>query len=888
MRSKFWKFLLVVFLSFLQYTIVSAQANAVDAAVYANGHSYLFQGDHYFRFTNFNLDEGYPRKINWGWKGLTTSFKNGIDAALYYPATEKIYFFKGNEYVRITGNRVDPGYPKTLPGGWLGLPESFQSGIDAAIFEDGHTYFFKGKQYVRFTGFSLDDQYPSQLPGGWKISGMFHDNIDAAFNLRDKNKNYLFKGTAYERLIKFKSEVNYPKSLPGGWTGLKWSFVNDDYGEGFVEGKHIIFYFDKDQSYQYKMYLSLKDDYKMISKTISDGPFFTKFATVWVESKDANIPSFTVQGEANFQKQLNKWVPKGYYPALLSISGSDPSLAIYSGTMEQSDLTKPSPMVRHNISEDSLVKMMNWATKHRYIPKTITRYGNLSDPKYAASWMFNERRILWEYGRSDSYTEFRKRYLAHRTHKGRPAIVTSGYGGVHHSVFQNDNMSPWLQWIDIGKDQLVDKINEGLASGYVPMSIESYRVSSAPRYSIFLAQRLEPLAPKFTKTGSENTSFILWDDAIEQVMKDFDIKAGSLAVVYKGRLVHARGFTNAWEDYPITQPTSLFRTASVSKIITSIAVHQLIEAGRFTKATYFKDFIPSEVSSGENDRYNDITIGHVLSHTATFRRSHGFSRSIAKNLGVDLPITIEQKRSWCRKRTLLDSMDVGQKYAYSNLGYTLLGQLIEETAGQSYFNYAKQHILSRLGLSRPQIGRASGDAPGEVQYQPYSLDLVGSAFDMDETLVSRAFDGRDYALTLSSGGWTASTVDLAKLLAAFHSNVDNPLLLETSENSMLTPTVSMGFGGFYETYGWPTKIRNKITGGTVRIFSKGGASSTTAATVQSREDDISFVLLFNKSSASYDPYTGSLINYLHDLADQMDEHDFPNHDLFPSYGVPSF
>ncbi len=54
-----------------------------------------------------------------------------------------------------------------MPGGWKGLPASFSSGIDAAIFRKGHTYFFKGNQYVRFTGTKLDSGYPVTLPGGW-------------------------------------------------------------------------------------------------------------------------------------------------------------------------------------------------------------------------------------------------------------------------------------------------------------------------------------------------------------------------------------------------------------------------------------------------------------------------------------------------------------------------------------------------------------------------------------------------------------------------------------------------------------------------------------------------------------------------------------------------
>jgi hypothetical protein len=75
--------------------------------------------------------------------------------------------FKGREYIRLTGVEVDPGYPQPLPGGWKGLSVSWTSGIDAAIFRDGHAYFFKKNQYVRFTGTSMDANYPQALPGGW-------------------------------------------------------------------------------------------------------------------------------------------------------------------------------------------------------------------------------------------------------------------------------------------------------------------------------------------------------------------------------------------------------------------------------------------------------------------------------------------------------------------------------------------------------------------------------------------------------------------------------------------------------------------------------------------------------------------------------------------------
>jgi hypothetical protein len=80
-------------------------------------------------------------------------------------SNEKSYFFKGNQYVRLTGTKVDPGYPKSLPGGWRGLPTAWNSGIDAAFFLESKekSYFFKGSQYIRLTGTKVDSNVEAKV-----------------------------------------------------------------------------------------------------------------------------------------------------------------------------------------------------------------------------------------------------------------------------------------------------------------------------------------------------------------------------------------------------------------------------------------------------------------------------------------------------------------------------------------------------------------------------------------------------------------------------------------------------------------------------------------------------------------------------------------------------
>ncbi|MFC1793461.1 serine hydrolase, partial [Planctomycetota bacterium] len=74
--------------------------------------------------------------------------------------------------------------------------------------------------------------------------------------------------------------------------------------------------------------------------------------------------------------------------------------------------------------------------------------------------------------------------------------------------------------------------------------------------------------------------------AFDKTMKDFmishKVSAGSLAITYQGRLVFARGYTWSKADSPATEPTSLFRIASLSKPITSAGILKLVEENQLS------------------------------------------------------------------------------------------------------------------------------------------------------------------------------------------------------------------------------------------------------------------------------------------------------------------
>ena len=84
-----------------------------------------------------------------------------------------------------------------------------------------------------------------------------------------------------------------------------------------------------------------------------------------------------------------------------------------------------------------------------------------------------------------------------------------------------------------------------------------------------------------SQTGVYSPSLVNFDVAMNNLLKDYDIPGGQLAITYKGRLVYSRGFGLADKSTNTAVcPDNIFRIASLSKQITSITTMHLYQQGR--------------------------------------------------------------------------------------------------------------------------------------------------------------------------------------------------------------------------------------------------------------------------------------------------------------------
>ena len=329
------------------------------------------------------------------------------------------------------------------------------------------------------------------------------------------------------------------------------------------------------------------------------------------------------------------------------------------------------------------------------------------------------------------------------------------------------------------------------------------------------------------QTGYYSPSLVNFDVAMNNLLKNYNIPGGQLAITYKGRLVYSRGFGLADKSTNTAVcPDNIFRIASLSKQITSITIMHLYEQGRIGL-----DDIVFGANGILNDsmylvpvldsRVYDITVNDLLSHQSGIP-TYSFNARFQ-----DLDFT------------------PGTNGLFSNVGYVVLGRVIEKITKQDYETYVRDTILAPIGITDMRIGKTLliNKLPNEVHYYDYpGAPLVPSIFD-STILVPRQYGG-DFSIESSKacGGWVASAQDLCKLLCAVDKFSTRPDILSTATiNTMVQP--------IHEYLGFPYALGWIINTTSNNWFHDGALIGTMSYQVR-RNTEINYALVVNSNYSS--------------------------------------
>jgi N-acyl-D-amino-acid deacylase len=375
-------------------------------------------------------------------------------------------------------------------------------------------------------------------------------------------------------------------------------------------------------------------------------------------------------------------------------------------------------------------------------------------------------------------------------------------------------------------------------------------------------------ADSISATGEEQAAFAAFDGWMQSFMAEHKIPGGAVAIVREGKLVYSRGF--GWADRESKEPVepgSLFRIASVSKPITAVAILKLAEAGKLRLDDHVLDHLKYEPHFEEgakfDERWKQVTIAHCLSHTGGWDRDMSYdpmfqALRMARSMKIELPILPEHIIRYQLGQPL--DFDPGERYAYSNFGYSLLGRIIEKVAQQPYEKHVKEEMLKPLGITQARIGGSLEEqrAEGEVKYydvkEGKGKATVGPGAGEKEVPISYGVWRQE---TLDAhGGWIASAPDLARFAAAFDlldggGRTRGGILSPASVRQMFSPHADIPSASdkskitAHYGYGWMLKEEPDGTGKSSLVVRHGGALACTASSLMHFADGTNLAVLFN-------------------------------------------
>ena len=207
-------------------------------------------------------------------------------------------------------------------------------------------------------------------------------------------------------------------------------------------------------------------------------------------------------------------------------------------------------------------------------------------------------------------------------------------------------------------------------------------------------------------------------------------------------------------------PTALMPIASVSKAMTAVALLREQEAGRIDIDDPVHDHLPWLPLATP---FGPISVAHLLAHTAGIVAGmEGSPSPVAEALAL---------------AATAPGWPPGERASYSNVGYAVLGLVLERVAGCSYGEAIQGHVLDPCGMTASEpVTTAEAQARAATGH----LELA------DHTFVPAP----RVPTTAGSGATLCTVADLGRFLRALVAG-DPPLLEEATREAMLTPALPL-------------------------------------------------------------------------------------------------
>lgn len=269
------------------------------------------------------------------------------------------------------------------------------------------------------------------------------------------------------------------------------------------------------------------------------------------------------------------------------------------------------------------------------------------------------------------------------------------------------------------------------------------------------------------------------DELVIKKMNQYDIPGLSIGIVSKDSIIYTTGYGvhDIKTRKPVTE-NSVFHTASISKLFTAQAIMHLIEKGDLHLDDSITAIAP-ELKSG-TQQLDSITIRQLLNHTS------GLGDIWNYNWGKDNTSDTALK-NYLLQLDLGSYMKKPDTYYYSNLGYDVLGYIVEKVSSTTFEDYVQHSILSTTGMSNSDFRYYN--IPNQLRTSPHSKSIF------NKTYIRRTYPyNREHG---PSSTLNASSKDLSLWMISFLDTLNNPLNTTyhhmTKASFAANPGIGLGF-----------------------------------------------------------------------------------------------
>jgi CubicO group peptidase (beta-lactamase class C family) len=262
-----------------------------------------------------------------------------------------------------------------------------------------------------------------------------------------------------------------------------------------------------------------------------------------------------------------------------------------------------------------------------------------------------------------------------------------------------------------------------------------------------------------------------------------DVFSGTVLLAKAGKPLYQAAFGEANKDFGVRNTIDTkFNLGSMNKMFTSVAVLQLMEAGKLSLDDTLGKFLKPGAMRPEV--LSKVKVKHLLTHTSGLgsyfteewdRQSRAIYRTVDDWMGLVKPESLQ--------------FEPGTRWSYSNTGMLVLGKVIESASGQDYFDYIREHIYEPAGMT-------NSDA--------YDLDLVNKNLAVGYE-AERTPNGTQYRNNIfmhvirggPAGGGYSTVEDLTRFAEALKEGKllkqENVKLLTTPKPELSSPDYGFGF-----------------------------------------------------------------------------------------------